>query len=216
LPDRLRLALREQRARSTLRDLLVSAAGSGVWWLVSGAALGFLARWFRGLTELEQGLLYGAAAAFVLVGLVALFSRRSKAAAARDGGEAIRLLDYLSPDGVLRNLDVRDQFVIGPAVILRGADETGADFFDCTFDGLDIPPTWVWPHDHPEECIGAVRAENCRFYGCRFHGVSWAYPEDEAVALWDALEAFNSPPSEDPEPSKSDLSGPPSSPESSE
>jgi uncharacterized membrane protein (UPF0136 family) len=202
-----------------LRGVLAGVVGNAVWWLlVSGVALGALgalAAWLGSLAQLEQGMLYGAGAALVLVGLLRL-AYRIRTRKAEEPGEVVHLLGYLSPDGVLRNVDLRDRFVVGPAVILRGGEEGSADFFDCTFDGLDIPPTWVWPLDEPGNCIGAVRAENCRFYRCRFSGVSWAYPEDEATALWDALEAFNAPPSEDPEPSKSDLSGPPSSLESSE
>jgi len=152
-------------------------------------------------------LLWRAGILLLLAGVVTLFwplvARRivwlGKALEARGYGiyevrsGAIQLHSLLSPDRVLRNLDVRDAVIVGPAVILFPEAEDGLiasiRFPDCTFDdNEEYPPTiWVWP-DEEDPLAGAMRAENCRFYRCRFYDVAWAAPYEAAKALTEYLE----------------------------
>ncbi|HEX4956513.1 MAG TPA: hypothetical protein VF017_24255 [Thermoanaerobaculia bacterium] len=113
----------------------------------------------------------------VLLGTILMVYGIRRIRQVRMGLRPIRLVDLLDKDGVLRDLEARDCVLLGPAIVLHSNPLPQADFFDCTFDGYDIPPIWSWRGELP---IGAIRMERCSFYRCRFMSVAWAMPDEVA------------------------------------
>lgn len=122
--------------------------------------------------------------------LILLGRRLETGSRLHQSGSEVRIADLLSPDGVLRSVDIRDCFLVGPAILVHDAD---TPFVHCTFDEYDLPPIWVIPGwiVPGKETLGAVKVENCTFTRCRFQRVAWAMESEQLVGLMQTVEEFN-------------------------
>jgi len=122
----------------------------------------------------------------------------------------LQISDLLDPEWKIRGLDLKDCYIAGPAVLIRGDD---CQFLYCTFDGYDLLEPWIFPGMGP---IGAIEVVDCTFKNCRFQGVAFAMTEKEALGLAKVLEdSMEATPPEDPPSTTAHEQAPPSSPESS-
>lgn len=126
----------------------------------------------------------------------------------RGNGGTVAIHDLLDSDMVLRDIDLVDRKVVGPAILVHDSDNP---FTHCTFDGYDLPQVWIFPPENAP--MGAIHLEHCTFTRCRFRGVGWAMETEQAEGLMEAIEELNQlaglPGSKEPGQS------PPSSPKSS-